>query len=103
MSYPINNFEFKGIMNADDLEHKYVAILMNLTTEKIVIVPFGDIYNTQYRDTTGLNSYSHLDSDNLDHRTTFILGNQLFLRGGYYNRFYFEMKYLYHYDHFRIY
>ena len=103
MNYPINNFIYRGIMNANDLEHKYVAILMNLTTEKIVTVPFGHIYNTHYRDTTGLNSYSHLDSNNLDHRTTFILENQLLLRGGYYSSIYFEMKYLYHYDHFRIY
>ena len=103
MNYPINNFEFKGIMECQDLQHKYVAILMNINTDTIVIVPFGNIYSTHYRDTTGLKSYSHLDTNNLDDRTNFILVNSILIKGGYYNKFYFEMKYLYHYDHFTIY
>ena len=100
--YPINNFELSGIMEADDNIHKYLAILMNLTTKNISLLPFGNIYDTHYRDTTQLNSYSHLDTNNLNHRTKFILENQLLIRGGYYNATYFEMKYLYSFDQFLI-
>lgn len=100
--YPFNNFELSGIMEADDNIHKYVAILMNKTIQTITLVPFGNIYNTHYRDTTNLNSYSHLDSNNLDIRTKFILNNQLLIRGNYYNSTYFEMKYLYSFDPFLI-
>ena len=101
--FPIKNFEFKGVMeNCEDLYHKYVAILMNITTQQISLVPFGNIYETHYRDTTKLNSYSHLDTNNLDMRTKYILENQLLIRGGYINSTYFEMRFLYSFNPFYI-
>jgi hypothetical protein len=100
--YPFNNFEFKAIMESDDLQHKYVAILQNINKENVILVPFGDIYKTHYRDTTTLNSYSHLDTNNLDDKIQFILENTHLIKGGYYNSIYFEMKYLYNFDYFLI-
>ena len=98
--FPFNNFEFKGIMECEDLQHKYVAILNNINLDKIIFLPFGDIYHTHYRDTTKLNSYSHLDTNNIDDRIQFILDNTHLIKGGFYNSVYFEMKYLYNYDYF---
>ena len=43
MYYPINNFTFKGIMEGNDLQHKYVALLININTEQLIILPFGNI------------------------------------------------------------
>lgn len=102
MNYPINNFTFSGIMEADDNIHKYVAILMNNTIQKIILVPFGHINKTHYRDMTGMNSYSHLNTNNLDDRRKFILENQLLIRNQYYSAIYFEMKYLFSFDYFLI-
>jgi hypothetical protein len=102
MYYPFNNFEFKGIMDCKNNKNKYVAILQNINSDKIVILPFGDIYHTHYRDTTKLNSYSHLDTNNIDDRRKFILENTHLIKGGYYNAIYFEMKYLYNYDYFLV-
>jgi len=102
MYYPINNFTFNGIMECNDLQHKYVALLMNINTDKLFILPFGNIYSTHYRDMTKLNSYSHLDTNNLDDRRRFILNNTILIKGGYYNSAYFEMKYLYNFDRFLI-
>ena len=100
--YPINNFKFSGIMESDDLQHKYLAILQNINTFDIKILPFGNIYNTHYNDVTGLAIYSHLDTFNLDDRRNYILNNQLQIKGGYYSSIYFEMRYLYKFDTFLI-
>ena len=102
MNYPINNFEFRGIMDCDDLQHKYIAILMNVNSETVAIVPFGNIYRTHYRDMTRLNTYSHLDTNNINDRRTFILDNTYLIKANYYNSVYFEMKYLYNFDKFII-
>ncbi len=40
---------------------KYDAILVNKNSKKIKLVPFGSSSHQQYRDSTGLNLYSHLD------------------------------------------
>ena len=40
---------------------KYVAILQNKKTNIIKKIPFGDQRYSQYKDSTGLNLYSHLD------------------------------------------
>ncbi len=94
MDYPINNFNFGGLMECKNNIYKYVAILTNINTEKIIIIPFGKINETHYRDMTGLNTYSHLDSNNNEQRRDFILKNKFLIKGGYYNSIYFEMKYL---------
>jgi hypothetical protein len=102
INYPFNNFDFKGIMECEDLQHKYVAILQNINQENVILVPFGNIYKTHYRDTTQLNSYSHLDTNNINDKRTYILDNSYLIKPGYYNTIYFEMKYLYNFDYFLL-
>jgi hypothetical protein len=43
------------------LEKKYVAILYNKKTNKLKHVHFGASNYQQYKDTTGLNVWSHMD------------------------------------------
>ena len=96
--YPIENFKFNGIMESNHIDFKYMALLYNNEVRFIQFLYFGDKYDTHYCDTTGLNSYSHLDSNSIKDRMNFVGDNLGLLRKGYYNKTYFELKYLYDYD-----
>ena len=96
--YPKKNFIFNGIMESKDENYKYNAILCNYSLNKVIELPFGFINSTHYNDTTRLNSYSHLDTYNLNSRYEFIKNNIYKLKKDHYNSIYFELKYLYSYN-----
>ena len=95
--YPKDLWRFAGIMESDDNIYKYTAILVNKETEKLEQIRFGYIYDTHFFDTTGLNTYSHLNNKNITDRNDYIISNKNKLYRDYYNRTYFELKYLYDY------
>lgn len=103
MYYPKKSFIFKGIMETSiksNTPYKYVALLYNAEYDKLVFVEFGNKYETHYRDTTNLNSYSHLDSNNLNDRLNKIVELSDLVKNDYYSSAYFELKYLYSYTPF---
>lgn len=72
---------------------KYDAILLNLDTRREKRVPFGALGYQQYRDSTGLNLFSHLDHLDPKRRRNYRARHQ----GEVDNRFssgYFSWKYL---------
>jgi len=85
-------------MNDKNGIYKYVAILHNKHFDRLVAVPFGNIKDTHFRDTTGLNTYSHLDNNNYKLRQLFIKNTIHHLKPDYYSSIYFELKYLYNYE-----
>jgi hypothetical protein len=102
MYYPIKSFQFRGLMEAKQINYKYSAILYNQDYDRLIYIHFGNKYETHYRDTTGLNSYSHLDSNNLNYRIEKITELSNLVKLGYYSSAYFELKYLYSYTPFLI-
>ena len=60
--------EFKG---STVNNKKYMAILRNKQTDKIVKVHFGDNRYQHFKDTTGMGLYKHLDHNDEDRRARF--------------------------------
>lgn len=56
-----NNYIHIGFTKSHIKNKKYDAILKNKFTGQIKKVPFGDQRFQHYRDSTGLNLYSHLN------------------------------------------
>lgn len=57
----MNNYTHIGFTKSLTKNKKYDAILKNKQTGEIKKIPFGDARYAQYRDSTGLDLYSHLD------------------------------------------
>jgi hypothetical protein len=72
---------------------KYNAILGNTKTKREVIVPFGDQRYQQYRDSTKLNLYTHLDHRDKTRRKNYKKRHQ-HDRLKDWSSGYFSMKYL---------
>ena len=95
--FPKDTFEFMGIMDGDD-KYKYRALIRNKEYDKLIAIPFGNVRSQHFKDTTNLNTYSHLDTNNFKLRQHFISKTICHLRSGYYSSLYFELKYLYGYE-----
>ncbi len=63
-----NKYKLLGFEKSHLKSKKYNAILENKITGHIKKVPFGSIYYQQYKDSTGLNLYSHLDHNDKKRR-----------------------------------
>jgi hypothetical protein len=96
--FPVNKWSIFGIMNSKNHNYKYVVILYNNVTHKPYHLEFGNINDTQFLDNTGLNSYSHLNSNNLIERMKYIIDHKKDIKMEYYNQTYFTLKYLYNYE-----
>ena len=92
---------------SDEPEYKYKVIFKNKNNHRYTTVYFGKNINTNhYRDTTGLNIYSHLDNNNECHRLNWlkILSFKTCRRGIYskihYNNYeeFWEARFLYNYE-----
>ena len=96
--YPKKLWRFSGIIESNDNIHKYNALLLNNETNKLEQVGFGYIYDTHYFDSTGLNSYSHLNNNNIMMKYDYITSHKKNVFEEFYNEIYFELKYLWDYD-----
>ncbi len=63
-----SNFKLLGFEKSHLKNKKYNAILQNKITGHIKKVPFGSVYYQQYKDSTGLKLYSHLDHNDKKRR-----------------------------------
>lgn len=80
MRYPKVDYTFEEFEPSRRKHKKYNAVLRNVNTGRYVRVPFGDTRYAQYRDSTGLGLWSHVDhGDNIR-------------RSSYWNRHRREMK-----------
>jgi len=71
-----NDFSFVRFEKSKRKHKKYDAMLKNKKTKKIVRVPFGGKHSNgvpyqQYRDSTGLGLYSHLDHGDSHRRANY--------------------------------
>jgi hypothetical protein len=58
------NYKLINFRKSNTKNKKYDAILMDMKTNKLKYVPFGDVRYQQYKDITPLKLYKHLDHNN---------------------------------------
>ena len=67
----MDDYEFIRFEKSKAKDKKYVAILRNKKTNKPKLVNFGSLSNQHYKDSTGLNLYSHLNHNYEQRRKNF--------------------------------
>lgn len=95
--YPSNRWTLSGIMDSADKNYKYTAILINNDTSLLDYVCFGKSTEQHFFDSTGLNSYSHLNNNNIVIKNDYINRNRNKIMVGHLNQTLYELKYLYDY------
>jgi len=71
MKYSKSDYVLLGFNRSTRANKKYDAILIKKNTHKTVRVPFGDNRYQQYKDSTGLRLYSHLDHNDKTRRANY--------------------------------
>lgn len=69
--YKVNEWDLMGFKRAKNKNKKYEAMIINKKTGKTVNIPFGNSNYEQYKDSTGLNLFSHLDHNDEERRDRF--------------------------------
>jgi hypothetical protein len=87
-----------GFEKSNRKNKKYNAILIKLDkskdTKQKKIIPFGDLRYQQYKDSTYLNLYSHLNHNDENRRRLYILRHKKDIKNGFWSAGYFSMFYL---------
>lgn len=92
--YSMDDYKLIGFEKSKRKYKKYDGILKNNETDKIIYVPFGDNRFNQYKDTTHLKLYTHLNHNDDQRRMRYITRHRRWIIDGYYSPSYFSMKYL---------
>jgi hypothetical protein len=66
-----NDYKFIEFKKSKTKHKKYDAVLMHKKTNKLKVVPFGDARYEQFKDSTGLGIYSHLNNNDSKRRTSY--------------------------------
>lgn len=82
------------IYPSDSKYKKYSTVLKNNETGKTRLLHWGDSRYPQYKDTTGFQTYTHLDHLDNDRKKRYIKRHRHFIKEGYFSPGYFSMKYL---------
>ena len=91
MYYSMSEWRLLGFKRSTAKGKKYSATLENKTTKKVRTVNFGDIRYEQFKDSTGLGLYTHLDHRDKERKKKYQNRHQVFIRKGYYSPGYFSM------------
>lgn len=92
--YPMNKYLLKGFQKSNTHNKKYDAIIMHKITKRYIRVPFGDKRYQQYKDTTGMKLYSHLNHNDSKRRRLYKLRHKTYLKHNNYSPGYFSYNYL---------
>jgi len=90
----MNIYELIGFKKSHKPNKKYDAILKNHNTNRIRLMPFGDIMYDHYKDTTPLKLYSNMNHYDEDRRKRFQIRHHGFLKEGYYSPSFFSYNFL---------
>ena len=92
--YSMKDWKFIGFRKSNTKLKKYDSLIKNKQTGKIKIIPFGSSSYSQYKDSTGLGLYSHLDHNDKERRRRYKTRHQVYIKKGYYSAGYFSMRFL---------
>lgn len=85
---------FYGIRKSKRKNKKYDGLIIKKGTNKIISIPFGQKKFKQYKDSTGLGLYSHLDHGDKDRRRRYRARHKVYIKPGYYSAGDMSMRFL---------
>ena len=92
--YPMSTYEYIG----NEISHlpykKYNMLLRKKGTKLIIRVPYGDSSHGQYRDSSGIGKYSHLNHLDKERQFRYWKRHRKFIKPGYYSPGYASMQFL---------
>jgi hypothetical protein len=87
-------YKLLGFEKSRHRHKKYDAVLRNLASGRLVRMPFGDASYAQYKDTTRLGLYSHLDHLDPRRRRLYRIRHANDVKAGFYSPGYMSWNYL---------
>lgn len=94
MYYAIALYRFIEFQKSHTKNKKYDAIIQRKTTGRYCRIPFGDSRYQQYKDSTGLGIYSHLDHGDQKRRKLYRARHEQHAALDYFSPSYFSYFYL---------
>jgi len=88
-----NDYNFIKFQKSHLSGKKYDAVLKNKKTERLKLVPFGDVNYNQYKDTTGLGLYTNKNTLDKKRRDLYRKRHQGELENKY-SSGYFSLRFL---------
>jgi hypothetical protein len=92
--YSMKEYIFLNFEPSKRQYKKYKAVLQHTKDYTFRYLHFGDTRYQQYKDTTNLGLYSHLDHMDRKRRQSYHTRHRVFIKKEYYSPGYFSMKYL---------
>jgi hypothetical protein len=90
--YPMADWKVIGIVPSKARFKKYTAVLSS--GKRTISLNFGDSRYPQYKDSTGVGKFSHLDHGDTKRRANYKARHSGYIRKGYYSPGFFSLKYL---------
>ena len=92
----MSDWRLLGFKKSQAKGKKYSALIQHKKNDRIRTINFGSTTkpNQQYRDSTGLGLYSHLDHGDKERKKRYISRHKVFIRDKHYSAGYFSMRYL---------
>jgi len=94
MFLPKDKYKLQGFQKSIHRHKKYDAILRNMASGRLVRMPFGDASYAQYKDSTRLGLYSHLDHLDPKRRRSYRQRHANDIKVGFYSPGYMSWHYL---------
>lgn len=94
MMLSIDKYKLVGFQKSRHRHKKYDAILRNVASGRLVRMPFGDASYGQYKDSTRLGVYSHLDHLDPKRRRLYRQRHASDVKPGFYSPGYMSWHYL---------
>lgn len=95
MSYvSMSEYKLKGFRKSKMEGKKYDALLENKNTGREKVFHFGALGYEQYKDSTGLGLYTHLDHLDPNRRRLYKIRHNKDIKPGYYSSGYFALRFL---------
>lgn len=92
--YSMREWQLQKIVPTESKMKKYTAIITNKNTGRTVKLHFGDERYQQYKDSTGLGCYTHLDHNDKKRRAAYKARHKATLKAGFYSPGFFSDRYL---------
>ncbi len=92
--FSMKDYKLKRFRKSDTKNKKYDAILEHVASGKLIKVSFGHSDYEQFKDSTGLNIFTHLNHNDPKRRQLFRQRHKKYLHDKYFSPGYFSYYYL---------
>ena len=87
----MSDWKLLGFKKSQAKNKKYSALIQHKKNDRVRTINFGSTSHEQFKDSTGLNIYSHLNHGDRERKKKYIARHSVFVRKGYYSPGYFSM------------